>query len=316
MASLNPDKVRNIRVIILSVIAAATFWFLNALNGTYTTTIRYPIEFIYDTDRYISLGSLPKSVLINVSGLGWDLFRGSFGLKTTPVQFVLDNPSETKKLTSASILGTVSNQLKEFNINFVLSDTLLIDMDEKGSGFYQLKADSAAISLEKNFRIVSPIRLSPNSVALQGPLSLLKALGDTIRVKIPDEDINEDFAEDIPVEVPGLNLIVRDPPTVSISFEVEEYREVTAQWPIRPLHFPEDSSAYLSLSEVAVRYEVNLSDAEKVDDGTLSVLADFDLWHPADSTIALQLVRHDAFVRHVIPETTTVKVLFNDKKAY
>ncbi|MEQ8924980.1 MAG: hypothetical protein RLO81_04155 [Fulvivirga sp.] len=313
LPSLSPERIKNLRVISLCVLAAGTFWFLNALNDSYSTTFRYPITFVYDNDKYIAINEPPSDVQINISGVGWNLFRNNLGIKTTPVTIRLDNPTEVKKLPGSSLLGTITDQLAEFDVNFVLTDTLYLNIDKRISKRFSLKVDSGSLQLSDNFWVTSPIISTPDSITLQGPASLLNKMPEPLLVKVPQDDIDENFNEEIPVEIEHNRLISRNPPTMGIAFSVEEYQEITKDIPISPVNFPVDSSKYLQSPTVPLKYRVSISKEPEISLSDFKVKADLKLMNPKDSLTSLQLLSFPSFIRDVKLERDSAKVVFNER---
>ena len=122
-------KPYSLRVILLCTAAATTFWFLNALNKEHTTTLNYPLEFLYDSDTYMAIDDLPPSVMINVNSNGWNLLKNSLGIKISPLQIALTNPQDQKKIAASSLPSLISEQLNDFELNYILTDTLRLNLD-------------------------------------------------------------------------------------------------------------------------------------------------------------------------------------------
>jgi len=58
---ISPRQVSNIKVVVLCVAAATTFWILNALNKEdYTTIVDYPIEFEFDQEQFMAVSPFLK----------------------------------------------------------------------------------------------------------------------------------------------------------------------------------------------------------------------------------------------------------------
>ena len=93
----------NWRAILLSVLAATTFWFFNALNKNYSTRLNYPLGFSFTRDSVVVVNPLPDKVVVDVSGGGWNLMRKTFLFSATPILLQLDNPTEIKFFTKAFI---------------------------------------------------------------------------------------------------------------------------------------------------------------------------------------------------------------------
>lgn len=313
LRSLRPDKTNRLRVIILCVFAATTFWFLNALNENYSTTLKYPLQFVYDKEKYIAVEELPEYIQVNVSGLGWNLFRNSLGIKVTPLRIALESPSELKKITGGALPALISDQISEVELNYVLTDTLHINIDQKIIRTFPVKVDSAGISLASGYRLVNSIRYTPDSVTLEGPQGILTQMPDTLLVNIPQQDIDENFKEDVPVNTPNNNLIKRNPPTLSIVFGVEEFVEASENTPLKTVNFPENGKAYIEKNSINVQFLVSQSKKDNVTSEAFEAVVDYKDIDKADSTITPKLVNYPGYIQEVKLDTAKVKVRFNEE---
>lgn len=293
--------------------AATTFWFLNALNENYSTTLSYPLRFVYDHEHYIAVDELPDNIQVNVSGLGWNLFRNSLGIKVTPLRIVLDNPTEVRKITGAGLPALISDQMSEVQLNYVLTDTLYVNIDEKIRRSFPIKIDSAHISLEKNYRINNSIRYTPDSVILEGPQSIISGMPDTLAVNIPQTGIDDDYKEDVPVNTPNNTLIKRNPPTVNVTFGVEEFVKLKANVPLKAENFPENGLAYIEANDVPVEFFVAQSKRDQVKTEDFTAIVDYNELNKGDSTLIPALTAYPGYARDVSIDTTRIKVHFNEK---
>lgn len=244
-------------MILLCVAAATTFWFLNAMNKQHTTTLNYPVQFIYDTQRYVEIQELPEEVAINVSGVGWNLLRNNLGIKTSPLLIPLDNPAEIKSLSAISLPSLISDQVSEFQLNYVLTDTLYINLDQRVHRSFRIAVDSLSIPLEEGYRISSPVRIAPDSVTFEGPQSYLESLPEQVELFLGDEPISETFNQNISVPVPQKVLSV-NPPIVQVAFNVNEYVDEVIEVPLWLINLQTgDSIPTDQLVEVAYTIESN-----------------------------------------------------------
>lgn len=164
---------KNWKAVVLCIFTATVFWFFNALNKNYTTSLSFPLAFDYDQESYLPVRPLPKTVRINVTGLGWNLFRRSAGVKVPPLVIPLDRPADVKKIVGSTLPGFFANQLGDFQINFVITDTLHVAIEPKATRKVQLKLDIPATLFRNGYALVSPIQIIPDSVTLEGPLTLI-----------------------------------------------------------------------------------------------------------------------------------------------
>lgn len=224
----------------MSLFAATIFWFFNALNKNYSTNINFPVAFDYDKENYVPVKHLPSSIRMNVSGLGWDLFRKSSGLKVPPLIIPLERPTEIQKIVGSTLPALFSSQLEGLQINFVLTDTVYIDIDDKVRKRINLKLDSAWQYLHGDYGVVNDIKITPDTIWIEGPEKIIKELSDVIDLKLSQDNIDSDFIGEVEVTFPNDFLVKRDHPVVQVSFDVEKLMEVNSRVPLKVLHAPKE----------------------------------------------------------------------------
>src|SRR6478609_7987905 len=227
----------NWKAVALCFFTAMVFWVFSALNKDHTTNISFPLQFEFDSDRYVPI-SLPSHVRMNVSGGGWDLLRKSLGVRLPPLNIPLERPVEVKKIPGNTLLSLVSDQLSSLKINYLVGDTLNLDIDLKDSHKFKLIADLTNISYKDGFGMLSPVVILPDSVEIEGPKSLLHDFPDSIVLSLPNGRLNGNFREEIEVVVPNGEVIKRNPPVAEVRFEVGEVEELAWKLKLDLLHKP------------------------------------------------------------------------------
>ena len=212
----------NWKVVSLCVLTAMVFWIFNAFNKNYSTNIRFPLLFEFDGEKYAPAEHLPKSVNLNVSGNGWDLFRRHLGVKVPPIIIPLERAKEIKKIVGSTLPPMLATQVGNLKINYVVTDTLYLQIDERDSHRYKLVADISGVTFRDGYGRISPVVVLPDSIELNGPQSRLHALDDSIVLVLTDKNISENFRTEAEVEFPGSEFVKRNPPIVQIMFEVNQ----------------------------------------------------------------------------------------------
>ena len=193
----------NWKAVALCFIAAAIFWLFNSFNKNYSANIRFPLRFDYSQEKFIPLTNLPGDVRVNVSGNGWELFRKSIGIKLPELTISLPRPTEVKKIVASSLIHTFSEQIGSgLKINYIVNDTLRLQIDELDSHKFKLVANLSQISFREGYGRVSPVVLLPDSVNLQGAKSLLHQMPDSIVLTLPKSELDEQFRKDVDVVIP------------------------------------------------------------------------------------------------------------------
>lgn len=298
----------NWKVVILSLLGATTFWFFNALNKNYDARISYPIEFVFDRDSVVVMEPLPETVVIDVSSGGWNLLRKTFWFNVTPVQIELENPTDIGYYTRSSLMPIVEEQLSELDINFMITDTLHINIEEKKRKKIALTVDSLGIDLAKNHRITSAIQVVPDSVQVIGPKSFMDTIGQHFEIKLDIRDISKKFSRDIRIAIPDSELITTRPEEVKVSFDVSRFERLSVEVEVKPEGFPDDSSVYLADNKTRIFYTVSQSVGKGFGAEDFNLIADFEMLNESDSTVTTTLVDHpeQAIEIDIIPERLKV----------
>jgi hypothetical protein len=247
---------RNWKAVVLCIVAATVFWFFNALNKTYTTNISFPLRFDYDDENFLPVALLPSYVRLNVTGNGWELFKRSTGVKKDPLDIPLERPSEVKKIAGNGLPFIFSNQLSGLKINHVLSDTLYVDLEPKAGRWIKLTLDSVEYKLREGYGLASEIAIIPDSTFVVGPERIITKLRESIDLKIPQNNIDEHYIENIQVEVPFPEMITRQPAAVSVMFNVEEMVTVTDSISLEIVNVPQDVSDVKHTGKIPVTLSV------------------------------------------------------------
>jgi hypothetical protein len=258
----------------LCLLAAIIFWVFNALNKEYTSNIKFPLRFDYDTVKATPAQPLPTSLLVNVSGNGWELFREGFGYKIPSLTIPLEKPLEVKKIVGSTLLPLLANQIGKLQINYVVTDTLFLQLDQRDTHTYKLFVDSREISFSEGYGQVSPIVILPDSVKLQGPKSLLHKLPDSLVITLPGKKLSSDFRELLEINLPNIDMITRYPASAEIIFEVNEISLLVINTKVEIRNLAKSKQATLSQDSVAVQIQIPIARKEEFEKKTLSSFVD------------------------------------------
>ncbi len=210
----------NWKAVTLCFVAALVFWLFNAFNKNYATNVRFPLRFEYNHDLFVPVKALPHQININVSGNGWDLFRDRLGWKLPELSIPLEHPLELKKIVGASLPPMLQHQLGKLHINYLVTDTLRLQLDEKDFHRFKVVVDLNGFSFREGYGRVSPVVVLPDSVTLEGPKSILHTMPDSLTVSISGKQVNQNFSDDVEILFTNEENLKRDPPLVKVMFEV------------------------------------------------------------------------------------------------
>ena len=259
-----------------SVMGATTFWLFRALNEQHSAMISYPIEFVFNRDSTVVMNPLPTAIKIDVSSGGWNLFRRTLIFGVDPLKVELDNPSEVNFLTQSFLSPIVEDQLEGLKINYIVTDTLFLNIERKITKRMRLKVDSLNLSLEKDYQLISSIDIRPDHMMLIGPESIINSFETDFDITPDDNEIDEDFDSRVEVPIVFKDLIQSEPNEVNVSFEVDKFKNVNIEVPIALQNFPTNRMPMLRDSAVNLTYRVKESFAEEYSVGDFRVILNHD----------------------------------------
>jgi len=296
----------NLKVILLCILGAFIFWLFRSLNKEYSTRINYPIEFIYPEDSVVLVEELPEEIRIDVSSGGWNLLRKSYWFNQKPLTIRLDEPAETKFIPRSSLAPLISDQLTDLTLNYIVTDTLYVAIEKKESKKLKVVVDSANISLEENFRITSSFALSPDSVWISGPQSMISKMPDSIYIMPNREEIDANFDEVIEIDLQN-SLLEIQPGTIRLAFDVAQFQERSISVEIKPKDFP-DTTYTLSDSTVRLDFLIRESNVPRLHDSLFVIIANYKDINLSDSTLIPRVIKRPLFVEDISIDPLQVKV--------
>jgi hypothetical protein len=306
-----PINTRNLKVVALSIVAATTFWFFNALNKDYSATIKHPVVFEFDRTQYIETDELPDRIEINVSGIGWSIFRSGYLFNTEPIFIKVENPERDNKLLGSGLFSQLSEGLSNLTLNYVLDDTITLNAELIMSKRTKLVVDSSSIQMQRDYYIISPISLSVDSVTVTGPRSFISQMGDSLYVNISERDINRSFSKQLPVLIDN-NFVTVDSTSTNVDFEVERYINVKKLVTLTKVNFPEDSLIALMDSSILVSYYIRESYVQEAEENYFVIVADFDRMVQFDSTIQPLILQHPENIKDLKIDPPRAQVVKNN----
>ena len=198
----------------------------NALNKNYATNVNVPLQFEFDSKKFVAVDPLPATIALNVSGNGWELLRKSLGVKVPAITMPIERPLETRKIVASTLAPIVASQLGTLKVNYIVTDTLRLKIESTATRKIKLQVDLKSISFKKGFGRISPVLIMPDSVTLDGPKSFIDNLSDTLLLKVNATRVSSNLKENVEVIINN-NLVSRNPPVAEVIFEVGNVEEVT-----------------------------------------------------------------------------------------
>lgn len=300
-------------MVVLCIATATTFWILNALNkDDYTTVVDYPIEFVFDKEKYVPIEALPSTIQLEIKGNGWDLLRKYFGLNTNSFPVTLEKPSEKGYFLSSDLKRSLGDFLTPTQLLSVLDDSVKYQIDEIKVLKIKPTLDSTSFSMSKNHRIDSKISFSPDKLTIKGPESILRAMQDGFPLSLDESKISSNVQKTVEITIPKQfgNLISIKEGAVTVAFEVVTLLEGNKRLKPKKLNFPKSVTIPDREISFMVYYLVDERKAPELKDMEFEAVLDYTKRDREDSTLYVQVNPLPKYLEQVRIEPPLVKLKY------
>ncbi|WP_317175553.1 YbbR-like domain-containing protein [Pontibacter beigongshangensis] len=278
--------------------AASTFWLLNALNKSYSTQTTYPIRFVYPESRLVPVKPLPEEIIINVTGKGWKLLRKSLKVDVKPAEVQIGSLPRNNYVLGSSLRPALVNSLDGLVLNFVVTDTIYFDFDEKIRRRVALNLDPKQEITEDRFSVVGPVQIEPDSITFLGPATMVNSIPDPFLLRLPGT-LSASAKLEIPINFDNKPLVKANAEqaivTVNVQALVQEERQIIPEI----VNAPAGHTLNLRPSFVLVRYQLLEDSVAVMNRDTFRAVLDFAKYNPRDSTLVPELIQKPTGARRV-----------------
>lgn len=198
-------------------------WVFVSLSEEYFATLKFPVKIAGIAENKSLSSQSVDEVQLNLKGQGWQLAQLTFGLspdfiinsknnlgeQTVPLR----NEIESNSWLSSSIQVLSINPEKIiFNIENITQKKVKIEPD-------------IDLEFKPNYGLVSDITVSPDSVIIRGPESLITKIGKVFTEKKEFKDSDRNVLESISLE--KINFVEMSQEQTAIKFDVQKIVDKT-----------------------------------------------------------------------------------------
>lgn len=310
---ISSKKLSNLKVVVLCIAAATTFWILNALNkDNYTTIVDYPLAWDFDQEKYMAVQPLPESFPIEISGDGWDLLRKYFRLNEPAFIINLAEPSSRGFILTSDLKRPLGDFISPTTLIGALEDSIHYHIDRIETRNLDLVVDSTSFSLAKNVEIDGAINFSPKQVSVTGPSSFLDLFGGEFLVRLNENRISGNFQKSVPVELDKklAEFVSLEEGTVDVSFSIIQYLEGNKRLKVNKINFPRAVRLENEAVIPMMTYLVDGSKVTELKEAEFDAILDYSKRNREDSTIAFQVKPSPSYIKDIKVEPAFVKLKY------
>ncbi|GAA0877694.1 hypothetical protein GCM10009119_06620 [Algoriphagus jejuensis] len=310
---ISSRKLSNLKVVVLCIAAATTFWILNALNkDNYNTIVDYPIQWDFDQDEYMAVQPLPESVPIQISGNGWDLLRKYFKLNETPFVINLAEPATKSFILTSDLKRPLGDFITPTTLIGMLRDSIRYHIDPIEILELEPVLDTTGFSLAKNVEIEGPVLFNPAKVSVKGPSSILETFDGKFLISLSESRISQNFSKSVSLEIDEelKDFVSLEHEDIEVNFSVIQYLEGNKRLKLKKVNFP--NSVVLEDEEITplITYLIDGSKVTELKDMEFEAILDYSKRNRKDSTIAITVKPNPSYIKEMRVEPSFVRLKY------
>jgi len=292
------------------VIAAVTFWFINALNINYSIDVTHPLVIRYDEEVNTPIENLPKEIRFSTTASGWDIFTKTNFINSSPIELELEDFKKGRYITGTRLKNIVTKQMDGIQINEILDDTIYINFEKRKVQKVKFVVNTKKINLREGYSLSGNVLIEPSEIIVSGPISRIKNLPSSVNLTIDENDISGNYNEKINV-MPFFNKGLKlNEEYVTVSFESIKLEKVIKELKIVKLNFPKKKGITLSDSEVKLIYYGKESDMEALGKTMLEAQVDYSKLNEKNKTIKVSLKNVASTIQKYSFEPSVIKITY------
>lgn len=280
-SNLKPN--RKLFIFLFFLILSSCFWLLNILNNDFVSTINYPVKYKNFPDDKIVVNELPKKLELQIKASGFILVRYFLSPSIPPILFDINSFYQKEAIISTTTNVYLLTNLAKDKIQAQLQyrieildinpDTIHVQFATVSNKRIPIKP-KLNIKFEKQFMLNGNITLTPDSIEVSGPSTMLDTINYIETQEIEFEDLNKTIKSTVHLFIP-LELKYNTN-KVLINIPIDKFTETTINIPLFVINIPENVKLKMFPNEIKATFMVPMSKYSEIKAQHFSFFVDFN----------------------------------------
>ncbi|MDR0712769.1 MAG: hypothetical protein LBF89_00680 [Bacteroidales bacterium] len=267
-------------IYLIFLLIAIVIWYLNALNKTYTTDLKFSAQFVNLSPDKILVKAPDNSLVFTVEAQGFTLLKYRIGLIFRSIVINADYHSfkhgknDEYYTPSSTVMKHVSEQLgTDINLLRIWPDTLRFVFGTMVKKVVPVKI-RAQFQCEKEFSALGDVQVKPEKITVSGPRTLVDTLRFVYSVNKIFKGLKDSLVTRIALQpVEKISYNVKE---VGIALPVERMTETSVTVEIEAVNLPEGYVMKTFPGNITVNCMVPVSRFDKLHDGMFRATVDYE----------------------------------------
>lgn len=305
-------QLREDRAVLMVCIGVAfIFWLLVKLSQTYKVDKEVVFDFNIPDEKALTILP-PDDVEVELEGRGWDLMFDYFTKGKVVLFFDMNEQSRVRlnwlQLKSLIQKNLSSSEIKITEINY---DNLSLSLENRMKKMIPIQLD-AELSFSPGYHLKKSIQLSPDSISISGPESLVSNIMEWRTDSLILKDVQNSAERKISLRESAREIKLSQQ-TITAELDVEQFTEKSFFVKILQRNAPD--SIRIFPDRIKIYCLVGLSKYEEVEESGFTVEVDLKDAKPGveNNAVPILLTKSPDFVNNVRFSPKSAEYIFIKK---
>ncbi len=245
-------------IFLIGFFIALSLWMLINLGKEYSVTVELPVSVTGQNDELMFAEPPPESVQVAVTGEGWNLIS----IYRSPPEIKI--PYEEGVLNLSDFVEDYLAGYSGISVQKVEPSLISLALEQRARKRVPV-SPNLDIRFKARFEQVGELEVSPDSVTVSGPSSVIDTLQSWPTEFLRLHNVQSNIDRSIPL-MESDQISLQDTSAVHIFAEVAEFTEGDIRIYVRTVDVPEDVEIRFNPSVITVRYDVPIEFFSDVQD--------------------------------------------------
>lgn len=284
-------KNRKIKIFLFFLVLTSIIWLLIEMSKSYNSIVIFKVQYENVPVDKLLQNTLNSEVGIVLKAPGFSQFR--YKTKQHKIKFNLRNVSKFKGqyyFLPNTQLSYLNNQFPaDIEVLNVLTDTVFVELGNNISKKVPVRPN-VEVNFKLGYNFVESIKSTPDSVIVTGPEKYIDTILEVTTVPLELKEVYETINTSLKLVLPvDNNLVKLSNNKVQIEGEVDKFTEGNLNIPVVIINEPEGVKVNPFPKEIQVIYQVGLSNFNKVNKESFSLVYDYNQY------------KNDSLTRYLTP---------------
>ncbi|RXP52329.1 hypothetical protein EC396_11805 [Lutibacter sp. HS1-25] len=284
-------KNRKIKLFLGFLVLTSVVWLVIELSKTYTSITTFKVQFEnIPADKLLQNASVSQIDLV-LKAPGFSQLRYKSKLKK--IKLNLSNVTKQKKQYYFLPNAQLSYLSQQFPANIdvldVLKDTIFVELGNNISKKVPVYPN-VDVKFKLGYNFIENLKSTPDSITITGPEKYIDTIFQIRTVSLKLNEVYETIDASIQLKSPVKNnQVVLSTNKVQVTAKVDKFTEGSFKIPVKIINVPEGIKVNPFPKEVNIIYQVGLSNFNKINPDSFSVVFDFNQY------------KNDSIIKYLTP---------------